>query len=162
MLDTHGSSQSQLILRNQMDLAFSTSRVFSLQDVEAPHSMVHSQLDSYNQNWTSQQPTCQLISASALPPTINSPHTTKHYPFINCTEDIPPYPLSKYPPLSNPSVHYTYTHPTVSSQPQHACPSAHHSEFLSHTSLLSQLSKPNLFNKFLHTWAEKHDNPSLH
>jgi hypothetical protein len=59
MLDTHGSSQSQLItLRNQMDLAISSLRVFSMQHVEVPHSMVLSQLDSINQNWTYSTPSC--------------------------------------------------------------------------------------------------------
>jgi hypothetical protein len=163
MLDPHSSSHGQLVsLRNQMDLAISSSKVFSRQQVELPSSIVHYQPSALNQNWNFSAPTCQLIEEGrSLPPNIPTKSSYLYY-FINASADCPPYLLAKNPPISHPIVHSPSLHPTIYSFPPHQDrPTLPHSDFLTHTTLLTQLSKPNLFKNFLNSWAQNQDNPSL-
>jgi hypothetical protein len=86
------------------------------------------------------------------------------YPLINEKLDNPPYHLAKYlpPSVHTPSVHTSSTNPAAYSHTtQHVQPTIPISEFHTHTSLLTHLSKPNLFSNFLNTWAQNQDNPSL-
>jgi hypothetical protein len=83
-----------------------------------------------------------------------------HYPFINAHSDSPPYHITKYLPST---VHTTAAHtPSAYSQTTHQIhPTIPLSEFHTHTALLTHLTKPNMFNNFLNTWAQNQDNPSL-
>jgi hypothetical protein len=145
-----------------MDLAISSSKVFSRQQVELPSSIVHYQLSALNQNWNFSAPTCQLIEEGrSLLPNIPTKSSYVYY-FINASADCPPYLLAKNPPISHPIVHSPSLHPTIYSFPPHQDrPTLPHSDFLTHTTLLTQLSKPNLFKNFLNSWAQNQDNPSL-
>jgi hypothetical protein len=84
------------------------------------------------------------------------------YPLIN-DADCLPYLLAQYPPNPHPTVNSPSLHPVVYSPPSQQDRSSHaYTYFLPHSTLLSQLSKPNLFNEFLNSWALNQDNPSLH
>jgi hypothetical protein len=72
----------------------------------------------------------------------------------------PPYQLTKYHPQT---VHTSAPHtPSAYSQTvTQILPILPLADFHSHTSLLTHLSKPNLFNNFLNTWAQNQDNSTL-
>jgi hypothetical protein len=149
MLEAHGSVHGPMFSqRNQIDLAFSSSKVFSSQHVELPCPLVHSQLGAFNQIWNSPYTTGQLMVASMFPLHNFSNTSPTNYPIINEHLDSPPYHLTKYLP---PSVHTTAAHtPSAYSQTaQHIHPTLPLPEFHTHTSLLTHFSKPNLFNNFL-------------
>jgi hypothetical protein len=146
MLEAHGSVHGSMF--NQFDLALSSSKVFSSQHVDHPCPLVHSQLGTFNQFWNSPHTTAQLIAAGT-------------YPLQNLFSDSPqPYQITKYHP---PTVHTTAGPTTLaySQSTNQTHPTLPLSEFHSHTSLLTHLSKPNLFNNFLNTWAQNQDNPTL-
>jgi hypothetical protein len=79
-----------------MDLAISSSKVFSSQHVELPYPLVHSQLGVFNQNWNYPYTTSQLMSASTSPLQMFPNMSPSQYSLINDNSVSPPYPLAKY------------------------------------------------------------------
>lgn len=115
---------------------------------------ISSQLGAFNQIWNSPHTTGQLMAAGAgTYPLQNFSNTSPtHYPFINAHSNSPPYHITKYLPST---VHTTAAHtPFAYSQTIHQIhPTIPLSEFHTHIALLTHLTKPNIFNNFLNTWA---------
>jgi hypothetical protein len=159
MLEAHGSVHGSTF--NQLDLALSCSKVFSSQHVDHPCPLVHSQLDGFNHFWNPLPSTGHLIPAGTYPFQNFSNTSLTHYPIINTLSDSPqPYQLTKYHPPPVPTT-AALTISTDSQSTNNIPSPLPLSDYHSHTSLLAHLSKPNIFNTFLNSWAQNNVNPSL-
>jgi hypothetical protein len=157
MLEAHGSVHGSTF--NQFDLALSCSKVFHSQHVELPCPLVQSQPDGFNNFWNPPPSTGQLIAAGTYPFQNFTNTSLTHFPIINTLSDSPqPYQLAKYHP---PPVHTTAALSlSTDSHSTNNIPSPlPFSDYHSHSSLLAHLSKPNLYNTYLNSWAQSKDNP---
>lgn len=162
LLESYGNTHGQIVsLRNQTNLAFPSPNVFTRQHVDLSSQLVASQTVELLHNWNFSPRQCHLTDTGTNLLTLPSSKSAYPYPFINEASCRPPHLFAQYFSTSFPPITTTPSHLTVSSALQQTRPSLAHTEFLPHSTLLSHLSKPNLFNEFLNSWAQNIDNPSL-
>jgi hypothetical protein len=160
-LDSPCSNFGQLIPRNQVDSHDSSTNMFSLQHVDSPSNLVQSQSRQLLQQW-------DLSSFQ---------HSLGHYPpkgtskLISLNSKISNWP---YPSFNDPTCLpylYQFTSNTIQLAPCSIFRSQKRPKPLDiissprlYASIMPNaptLSRPDFFNKFLHTWAQNPNNPCL-